>query len=390
MPPSATVVIVSRRPGDWLAEAVASALPQADEVVRSAANVGFAGGVELGRAQATGDVVALLNDDAVAEPGWIAAACAALEDPTVAAVTPKVLLDGTYGEIVLDDDAWFAPGDARPLGRQVRSVTVHGVEVLEAVRGAGVHELAHDGGNGHDGCDEGDGDDGRQAWRWTAGPRPFYVPLPDAHASGDVAVDGEPVTVRTTCRLVNHAGAFLEHHGAAGDYGLGAPDDGRFDEPAERFGFSGTAPVIRADTFGRLGGFCRPFFAYYEDTDWCFRARLAGMRIVYDPTASVRHRLSATSEGPNAQMVRFLAQRNALLCALRNAPGDVARRLLWRRIADGPGDGARRGVLDKLPWALASRARLHRHWQVSPRQVWNRWAGVDTRWNAGPARQRPT
>ena len=34
---------------------------------------------------------------------------------------------------------------------------------------------------------------------------------------------------------------------------------------------------------------------YLEDTDWCLRARLAGLRIVYDPTASVRHRLSATS-----------------------------------------------------------------------------------------------
>ncbi len=181
MPPDSSVVIVSYRPGDWLAPCVTSALQQADqvvvvdngsagneasdvaadldaEVVRAPVNLGFAAGVNLGLRQARGAVIGLLNDDAVAGPGWIESAWSALDDPGVAAVTPKVVLDGVFGEVVLDDDPWLAPGDARPLGRQVRSVTVGGSEVLEAVLGVGMHDVE---------TAVVDGEPAR--WRWTGG-----------------------------------------------------------------------------------------------------------------------------------------------------------------------------------------------------------------------------
>jgi len=395
--PSSSVVVVSHRPGDWLALCLASALPQASEVVvvdngspgekasdiarkagarvvRSSRNLGFAGGVNLGLHHAGGEIVALLNDDAVADPGWLVAAQAVLADPTVAAVTPKVLLDGVFAEVVLGDEPWFAPGDHRPLGRQLRSVTVGDNEVLENLLGAGIHGREEASVNGRP-----------DVWRWTAGTVPFYIPLSDASLGDAVRVNGERVHVRSTCTLVNHAGNFLERHGIAGDYGFAAPDDGRFDQAAERFGFSGTAPVFRAETLATVGGLADPFFAYNEDTDWCLRARLAGLRIVYDPGATVHHRLSATSGGAVAPFVQFLAQRNALLCLARTAPADVARHFLWARMRQGPENGVRRSVLRKLPWAVASRVRMRRHWVADPRDVWARWAGADTTWDTGPA-----
>ena len=400
MPPNASVVVVSYRPGNWLASCLASAMAQAAQVVvvdngsddeeasviatsmnaqvvRSSVNLGFAGGVELGLRHARGEIIALLNDDAVAGPEWIDAARGALADPTVAAVTPKVVLDGDFGEVILDDEPWHSPGDARPLGRQLHSVTLDTVEVLEDLRGAGVYDTEY-----------AIIDYVPARWRWTSGRQPFYVPLADAANPGELSVNGEPAPIGTTCRLVNHAGSYLERHGVAGEYGLGAPDDGRFDHGAERFGFSGTAPVFRAETLRRLGGLAPQFFAYNEDTDWCLRARLAGLRILYDPSATVRHRLSATSQGPRSPLVRFLAQRNALWCLVRNAPPDVARHVLWQRLHEDPAPGLRRAVLTKLPWALWSRARLRRHWTTTPRVIWDRWAGADQSWDDGPAATR--
>jgi GT2 family glycosyltransferase len=395
---SSSVVVVSHRPGSWLAECLASVLPQASEVVvvdngssdatasaiarqagavivRSPRNLGFAGGVNLGLRHAKGAIVALLNDDAVAGPGWLDAARVVLTDPTVAAVTPKVLLDGLFAEVVLENEAWFSPDDHRSLGRQLLSVTVGDTEVIETVVGAGVHDLERTMVAGQP-----------VLWRWTTGDAPFYIPLPDPALSDAVGVNGEPVDVRSVCTLVNHAGNFLERHGIAGDYGFAAPDDGRFDQQAERFGFSGTAPVFRAETLAQVGGLAGPFFAYNEDTDWCLRARLAGLRIVYDPRSTVRHRLSATSGGAVDPFVQFLAQRNALLCLTRNAPADVARLFVWRRIREGPGSGVRRALLRRLPWAVASRMRMQRHWLQDPRAVWDRWAGADTTWDTRPAR----
>ena len=88
-------------------------------------------------------------------------------------------------------------------------------------------------------------------------------------------------------------------------------------------------------------------------------------------------------------MVRFLAQRNALLCLARNAPAGVARRFLWRRIRQGADNGVRRAVVKKLPWAVASRMRMRRHWVADPREVWARWAGADTTWDVAPAHSPP-
>jgi GT2 family glycosyltransferase len=194
-------------------------------------------------------------------------------------------------------------------------------------------------------------------------------------------INDEPVAATQVCRLINHAGSYLRDDGYAGEYGVEAPDDGRFDHPAERFGFSGTAPVFRAETFRRIGGFAPQFFAYNEDTDWCLRARLAGLRIMYDPNGTVHHRHSATSGGPQQARVRFLLERNRLLCLVRNAPDDLARHYVWRRIVEGPDQGIRRSLLQKLPWAAASRIQLRRLWVTSPRQVWEQWAGANTAWD---------
>jgi len=157
--------------------------------------------------------------------------------------------------------------------------------------------------------------------------------------------------------------------------------------PAQRFGFSGTAPVLRAETIRHLGGFAVRFFAYNEDTDWCLRAHLAGYRIVYDPHATVTHRLSATSGGTADARVRYLAVRNHLLCLVRNAPLDVAAHHVWERGLRSPDPVVRRGVVRTLPWAAASRLVLRRRWVTTPRAVWDRWAGADLTWDDGPSRQ---
>jgi N-acetylglucosaminyl-diphospho-decaprenol L-rhamnosyltransferase len=392
-----SVVIVSYRPGDWRAPCVASVVGQADQVivvdngsageeasaiarkggaetVRSTKNRGFTGGFNAGLRRAGGDVIGVINDDATAEPGWLAAAQRPLGDPSVAAVTPKVLLTGWWGEVDIDDQPWSVPGDARVLGRRLVSVKVGGAEVLDRVVG-GVHRLEG----------AGFGDEAQPVpWRWTARPAPFYVPL-DTDADGrGVTVNGDPVTVTAVCRLINHAGSSLHQDGTASEVGLGAPDDGRLDQPADRFGFSGTAPVFRAETLRRIGGLANPFFAYGEDTDWCLRAHLAGLRVAYEPAAVVRHRMSATSGGAKAPLVRLLTERNAVLALVRNAPEIVATSAVRRKLELPVRHPVRLSLLRYLPWAVSSRQWLRRSWTVSPVEMWTRWADIRPGWDTAP------
>ncbi len=378
-----SVVVVSYRPGPWLGLCLASVAGQADQVVlidngseggaaseigrqagttvvRCPVNTGFAPAVNLGAGMATGTVLALLNDDAVAGPGWLRSAERALEDPSVAVVGPKLVLSTRFREVVLADEPWQAPGDSRSLGRQVRSVRVDGIEMLEVAIGPGLYPL------------ERNGDD---RWRWTAGPAPWYVPLADGRDDPKIVINGRPAPPGPVVRLLNSAGAFLDERGYAGDIGADTTDDGRFDEPGQRFALSGAAFVTRRETWRRLGPFARRYFAYYEDIDWCWRANLAGMKVWYDPAATVAHRRSASSGGEHEPWVRVTAERNRTLSMVRNGPSRLALDALRRRLSEGPDGGVRAGIASSLPWALATRARLSRQWAVRPEAVWARWAG---------------
>jgi len=59
--------------------------------------------------------------------------------------------------------------------------------------------------------------------------------------------------------------------------------------PRDAFAVSGCAMLVRASAFARLGGFRDRFFMYYDDSDFCWRARMAGNRVRYCPNALVEH-----------------------------------------------------------------------------------------------------
>lgn len=388
-----TVVVVSYRPTEWLHRCLASVADQADQlvvvdngsaggeasdigrqfgatVVALARNTGVAGGMNAGIAAATGDMVALLNDDAVADHGWLDAAAKVLDDPSVGAVTPKLLLAHPYAELRLDQTPTAAPGDPRPLGRMVTSATVGPIDVLPALLGRGIHEYEHD---------------GPRRWRWTAGFGPIFVPIPEGYDASNIRIDGEPVDgqVRRMVDLVNSAGTYLSTDGSGGDHGYEAPDDGAFDAAADRFGACGAAFAARRETFAHIGSLATDFFAYYEDTDWCWRAQLAGLRIRYDPSATVRHLRWGTSGGPTAPLAALLAARNRILTLARNAPTPVFTEQLARAVGLNEPDGIRRSLARRLPKARAERILLRRRWTRSPEEVWQQWTGVDDRWPEG-------
>jgi GT2 family glycosyltransferase len=69
------------------------------------------------------------------------------------------------------------------------------------------------------------------------------------------------------------------------------------------------------------------YFIYAEDADWCLRARAAGYKLLFVPTARLWHRVSASSGGAiNAWKVYQRLRANVTLWA-RHAHGMA--RLTW-------------------------------------------------------------
>lgn len=91
------VVVVDNASDDGTGDLVAERFPDA-RLIRSERNLGFAGGANLALREVTTPYAVLLNNDAIAAPGFLAAVIDALDDPRhcrVGAVTGRVLLAGT-------------------------------------------------------------------------------------------------------------------------------------------------------------------------------------------------------------------------------------------------------------------------------------------------------
>lgn len=97
--------------------------------------------------------------------------------------------------------------------------------------------------------------------------------------------------------------------------------------PAEVFCANGFY-FIRKDVFLELGGEDEAFFLYNEEVDLSWRVWATGHRIAYAPAARMHHRGSiSVNPGGGTKIVelrtsdskRFYANRNHLLCLLKNA-----------------------------------------------------------------------
>jgi GT2 family glycosyltransferase/glycosyltransferase involved in cell wall biosynthesis len=88
------------------------------QLIEAGANLGFAGGCNLGARHATGTVLAFLNNDARPDVGWVSAAVDVLRaEPTIAAVASKVLdWDGERVDFVDGGLTWFGMGYKRHAG----------------------------------------------------------------------------------------------------------------------------------------------------------------------------------------------------------------------------------------------------------------------------------
>jgi GT2 family glycosyltransferase len=126
--------------------------------------------------------------------------------------------------------------------------------------------------------------------------------------------------------LLDGAGDIMTRYLRAYPRGRGEQDAGQYDEELEVFGASGGASLWRAEALHEIGLFDEDLFAYYEDVDLSFRARLAGNECWYAPRAVVLHAGGGTSTPAEGKFTHYHAVRNRWSVIVKDAPSA----LLWR------------------------------------------------------------
>ena len=123
--------------------------------------------------------------------------------------------------------------------------------------------------------------------------------------------------------------------GIARQVGRGQQDRGQFERPAARDYADGLCLLAPASAFRTVGLLDEDYFAYWEETDWCFRARRRGLRCYYVPQAKVWHR-AARSQSPDSDYY-YLYRRNAFLFVRkRGRPIHLATALALHLFVLGP------------------------------------------------------
>ena len=118
---------------------------------------------------------------------------------------------------------------------------------------------------------------------------------------------------------VDTTGEELYYWGIASPRGRGEIDSGQYDKKEEVFGGSGGASMYRMKMIEDVGMFDEDFFAYCEDVDLSFRSRLFGWMVMYNPKATVRHAIGASSSKISGLTVR-MSIKNQPMLLIKNIP----------------------------------------------------------------------
>ncbi|MEK9180985.1 MAG: glycosyltransferase family 2 protein [Patescibacteria group bacterium] len=104
------------------------------------------------------------------------------------------------------------------------------------------------------------------------------------------------------------------------DYNIVSPVDAETEVDA----VMGAYLLIRRETLDKIGLLDEAFFMYGEDLDWCWRAKVAGYKVIYYPRAEIIHFKYGSSQAIPFRTIRAAHQAMLIFYKKHYAP-----RYLW-------------------------------------------------------------
>lgn len=120
--------------------------------------------------------------------------------------------------------------------------------------------------------------------------------------------------------LIDDAGDFYCALGWAYALGKGKRDGEAYSHSRKIFAACGGAAIYRREIFEKIGYFDENHFAYLEDIDVGYRARIYGYYNVFEPSALVWHAGSATSGSKYNEFKVNFSSRNSVYIIRKNMP----------------------------------------------------------------------
>src|SRR5262249_49648271 len=88
---------------------------------------------------------------------------------------------------------------------------------------------------------------------------------------------------------------------------------------------TGCALLVKCQVIERIGGLDERFFLYFEETEWCARARRASFRVTYVPTARIWHKIEPEARARSPRYQYYMTRNRLLYRQCRGAdPATIA------------------------------------------------------------------
>jgi len=105
---------------------------------------------------------------------------------------------------------------------------------------------------------------------------------------------------------------------AAFHFGMCQIDRGQFDVIRRVEHAPTCCLLIRKEVFTRVGVMDTRYFVYVDDVDFCYRAKKAGLRLFYLPSAKLFHKASSLTGGSESDFALRYCTRNHIYFMLKN------------------------------------------------------------------------
>lgn len=138
-----------------------------------------------------------------------------------------------------------------------------------------------------------------------------------------------------------YAGGFIDWDNVYSNHrGVDEVDRGQYDKEEIIDAANGACLLIRNKVIKDIGYLRDKYFMYWEDADYCLKAKKAGWKVVYTPETCLWHKVSASS-GIGSNLNDYFLTRNRLDFGLRYAPFKTKVSLVKESL---------RFLIDGRPW----------------------------------------
>lgn len=122
-------------------------------------------------------------------------------------------------------------------------------------------------------------------------------------------------------KVLWYAGGSIDwNHALTPHRGVDELDHGQYNKKKEVNFVNGALMLFDKSVVNKVGFWDERYFLYFEDADFCVRAKKARIKLLYDPTIVIWHKNAQSSGGSGSDLHQQYQRKNHLRFGLKYAP----------------------------------------------------------------------